>query len=188
MRAFATLEGERFGAILADPPWKFQTWSGKGEGRSASQHYDVMTVAQIARLPVASLAAEDCVLFLWGTWPMLPQVLQVMQAWGFTYKTCAFDWMKLSGSNIPSIGNGYWTRSNTEFCLLGTRGKPKRKHADVPMALLERRQEHSRKPWIVHHRIEALVDGPYLELFARQRRAGWEQWGNETGKFDEAAE
>lgn len=178
-----------FGAILADPPWAFQTWSEKGKGRAAERHYATMRLQDIAALPVADVAARDCVLFLWVTWPMLRQALGVIGSWGFAYKTCAFDWMKAdpyrlwADDQTPRVGPGYWTRSNTEPCLLATRGRPKRLSASVRMGIISDRREHSRKPDLVHERIERLVAGPYLELFARETRPGWTVWGNEVEKF-----
>lgn len=193
---FANLPRGHYGAILVDPPWQFEAWSKNGEDRSASQHYDVMGVQQMVRLPVLDLAAKDCVLFCWSTWPHLKSALWLVSAWGFSYKTSAFDWMKANAQQIDifredadaSMGMGYWTRSNTEPCLLATRGKPKRLNADVRQGILEPRREHSRKPDCVHDRIQRLVAGPYLELFARAPRAGWDVWGNQTDKFAEAAE
>jgi N6-adenosine-specific RNA methylase IME4 len=184
----------KYGAILADPPWAYQVWSAKGTGRSAEQHYDTMWAEDIAALDVDGLAAPDCVLFLWATWPCLKQAMALIETWGFTYKTCAFDWMKASNTQpdffqeevAPQIGGGYWTRSNTEPCLLATRGKPKRLNADVRQGIIAPRCEHSRKPDGIHERIERLVAGPYLELFARQQRKGWTVWGNETDKFKAA--
>lgn len=183
------LPKNHFGAILCDPPWKFETWSDKGQDRAPD--YPTLSVEEIAALPVRDRAAKDCVLFLWITWPMLTHALYVIDRWKFTYKTCAFCWIKADASQldlwrmdlIPSIGNGYWTRSNSEACLLATRGKPQRLHADVPQAIIEPRREHSRKPECVYGRIERLVAGPYLELFARVTRPGWTAWGNETEKF-----
>lgn len=193
---FANLPRNHYGAILVDPPWDFETWSKAGEGRSASQHYGTMGVQQMVRLPVLDLAAKDCVLFCWVTWPHLKSALWLISAWGFTYKTCGFDWMKANAQQIdifrddadPTMGMGYWTRSNTEPCLLTTRGKPKRLDAGVRQGILEPRREHSRKPDCVHQGIERLVAGPYLELFARQRRTNWDSWGAEVDKFREAAE
>jgi N6-adenosine-specific RNA methylase IME4 len=180
-----------FGAILADPPWHYETWTAAGTGRSAEQHYAVMPVDGIADLPVASVATDNCALFCWVTWPCLKQALKLIESWGFNYKTCAFDWMKANNTqpnffqeDLPAqVGLGHWTRSNTEPCLLATRGKPKRLNADVRQGIIAPRRQHSRKPDGVHERIERLVAGPYLELFARQRRPGWECWGNETDKF-----
>ena len=190
---FDGLPRNHYRTLLADPPWRFESWSDKGEGRSASQHYGVMSLADIAKLPVADVCADDCVLLMWATWPMLPQALDLIAAWGFIYKTCGFDWMKADGRQVDLFaGNisadmkmGYWTRSNSEPCLLATRGKPERKSAAVRMGIIEPARQHSRKPDCVHERIERLVDGPYLELFARQRREGWSSWGNEVDKFKE---
>jgi N6-adenosine-specific RNA methylase IME4 len=187
------LPRNHFGAILADPPWAYVVWSAKGTGRSAEQHYDTMTPEAIAALPVAECAADDSVLFLWATWPCLKQAIALIEHWGFTYKTCAFDWMKASNTQpdffqeevTAQIGLGHWTRSNTEPCLLATRGKPKRLNADVRQGIIAPRREHSRKPDGIHTRVERLVAGPYLELFARQKRPGWTVWGNQTDRFEE---
>lgn len=179
------------GVILADPPWSYKTWSAKGTGRSAEQHYSVMSVEDIMNLPVSELCAPDCALFLWATWPTIKDAFRVIDAWGFTYKTCAFDWLKADVSTIdlfpdPKTADmklGHWTRSNSEPCLLATKGSPKRKDAGVRMGIIEPGREHSRKPDCVHDRIERLVDGPYCELFSRTNRTNWLSWGNETGKF-----
>ena len=173
----------RFGAILADPPWKFQTWSAKGASRSPK--YRLMTAHEIADVRVEDVALNDCILFLWATWPMLEQALFVIDRWGFTYKTCGFSWTKLADGEVQ-MGTGYWTRANTEPCLLATRGSPKRIGRDIPQAIVESRREHSRKPDCVYERIERLVDGPYLELWSRTTRPGWTQWGDEVGKYDAA--
>lgn len=191
---FEGLPRNHYGAILADPPWRFEAWneqSSNGAGR-ADKHYAVMTTREISRLSIEYFAATDCALFLWATWPMLCEALSVMAAWGFKYKTCGFMWAKAHARQLEMFrdtideqkkGLGYWTRSNSEICLLGTRGRPKRLNADVWQVILEPRREHSRKPNCVHERIERLVAGPYLELFARQRRPGWDCWGNEVDKF-----
>lgn len=193
---FEGLQRGHYGAILADPPWSFEVWSGKGTARSAENHYSTMTMRQISRLPVDELAAKDCALLIWCCWPSLPDALRIIEAWGFEYKTCGFDWMKAHAGQLDmlrddtdaSMGMGYWTRANTEPCLLAVRGKPKRLDAGVRQGIIEPRREHSRKPDCVHGRIEKLVAGPYLELFARAPRSGWTVWGNDTNKFKEAAE
>jgi N6-adenosine-specific RNA methylase IME4 len=186
------------GCILADPPWQFNSlWGGRPKktpagypSRAIDAHYPTMSIKEICALPVGALAAENCVLFLWATWPIMPRALEVIEAWGFTYKTCAFSWMKgdpyrlFADDKTPNAGMGYWTRANTEPCLLATRGRPKRIHADVRQGIIAPRREHSRKPDCVHDRIERLVGGPYVELFARASRPGWWAWGNEVGKFD----
>jgi len=144
-------------------------------------------------MPVAELAAPDSVLFLWVVQTQIPQAVRLVEAWGFELKSVAFAWMK--GDALPffpedvacQMGMGKWTRAEFEQCWLATRGKPKRLNADVRQVLVEKRREHSRKPDSIHHRIERLIDGPRLELFARTPRAGWTVWGNETDKFAQVA-
>ena len=180
-------------AIYADPPWRFTTYSEKGKGRSAEAHYDCMTLPEIKAMPVAAWAAPDAALFLWTTDPMLRHALDVMEAWGFKYKTVAFYWVKLNkgrGGIFLSprdffTGMGFWTRANPEMCLLGSRGHPRRRNTDVAKLLLASRREHSRKPEQAYQRIERLVDGPYLELFARATRPGWDRLGNQAQLFDQ---
>lgn len=175
--------GEQFGVILADPPWPFDTWSDKGKDRSPENHYETMTVEAIAAMPVGDLAAKDCALVLWVTWPHLQSGLEVLEAWGFTYKTLAFAWVKQNkkGGGLFT-GTGKWTRANTEIALLGTRGAPARLNGDVHQVIASPVMEHSRKPAEAHKRIERLVAGPYLELFARRTRPGWKTWGNQVPK------
>lgn len=176
-----------FGAIVADPPWRFATWSDAGKGKSPENHYETMTVDDIANLPVWSLALPNCALFLWATMPMLPEALRVIHAWGFEYKTVAFTWAKRSRTDSGwHFGCGYWTRANAELCLLGTRGHPLRKSRAVRQLIVAPVREHSRKPVEALERVETLVGGPYLELFARERRPGWTTWGDEVGLFDAA--
>lgn len=190
---FAPLPDGKFAAIYADPAWTYRTWSAKGTGRSAEQHYSTMSCDDICALPISDLAADDAVLFMWATWPTLRDAWRVIDAWGFEYKTAAFDWMKADVSTVNLFPDpvsadmklGHWTRSNSEPCLLATRGKPKRLDAGVRMGIIEKAREHSRKPDCVYDRIERLVAGPYLELFARTTRKGWTSWGNQVGKFAE---
>jgi N6-adenosine-specific RNA methylase IME4 len=174
---------KKYGAILADPPWTYYTWTAKGGHKSASAHYKTMPTEAICALPVYDLAADDCVLFLWATYPNLPDAFRVIEAWGFRYKTVAFTWIKMNKDGSPFLGLGYWTRANAEICLLATRGNPKRKAKDVPQVILAARREHSRKPDEQYNRIMRLVEGPYIELFARQQWPGWDAWGLEVGKF-----
>ena len=168
-----------YNAILADPAWTFATYSAKGKGRSAEAHSDCMTIDDIKAMPVADYAAPDCVLFLWITNPLLRVGLEVITAWGFTYKTVGFTWVKTTkdGTGFP-IGCGYWPRA--ELCLLATRGKPQRLSRSVHQLIRSPRREHSRKPDEVYDSIQALCPGPYLELFARGRRPGWEALGHEV--------
>jgi N6-adenosine-specific RNA methylase IME4 len=190
MNAFAGLPRHHFAAILADPPWPFETWSPKGQGRSGEAHYATLSRADLEALPVGELAAADAVLFMWIVQTQIPQAVRLFEAWGFKLKSVAFAWMK--GNSLPLFPDdvvthmalGKWTRAEFEQCWLGTRGKPKRVNRDVRQVLVEKRREHSRKPDGIHERIERLVAGPYLELFARQTRPGWITWGNERTKFD----
>lgn len=202
---FGDLPRKHFGVCLADPPWHFKTYNEKGRKRSPdwkpfkgspSIHYDTMSAEDIRALPVQSLMAEDSCLILWICWPLLPEALELISAWGFSYKTCAFSWTKAHAGQVEmfrddndvQIGMGYWTRSNSEVALLATRGKPKRLHADLRQAIIEPRRAHSRKPDCIYSRIERLVPGPRLELFSRTSRAGWSHWGNQVGKFKEVVE
>jgi N6-adenosine-specific RNA methylase IME4 len=125
---------------------------------------------------------------MWATDPLLPRALDLIRAWGFEYKTVAFYWVKLNASPRHGAdfftGLGYWTRANPEQCLLATRGKPPRRAKNVRRLVVESRREHSRKPDCVRDRIEQLVDGPYLEIFARETKRGWDCWGNQAALFD----
>ena len=188
----------KFSVIMADPPWSYRTWTAKGGHKSASAHYATQGIEWIKALPVKQVAADDCALFLWATWPNLPQALEVIAAWGFEYKTLGFDWLKLTASNMPYMGLGYYTRANPEPCLLATRGNPKRVDKGVSCVLeaveemLECRVgDHSRKPIEVYSRIDRLMgpDVPKLEMFARpwwgmyDPPCGWTCVGNEiTGR------
>ena len=175
---FDDLQRDAYGAIVADPPWHYRVWSAKGTGRSAEQHYPVMETEDIAALPVASLALPDCALFLWATSPCIQAAFRVIEAWGFEYKTFAFTWVKRNRKSSGLFwGLGHWTRANPEFCLLATRGKPKRKAANVHSVIESPVMEHSRKPDESYVRVGRLVNGPYCELFARRRRGGWDAWG-----------
>jgi N6-adenosine-specific RNA methylase IME4 len=179
-------------AILADPAWKFVARSDKGEGRSASQHYDVQALDAIKRLPVVSLADENAVLFLWMLDWCPGWAMEVINAWGFEHKTTAFTWVKLTAAHDGTprkqgiiseadfhLGQGYWTRANPEDCWLATRGNPSRLYADVRQLIVSPVLDHSEKPAETHERIMRLVEGPYLELNARCHRDQWVTWGNE---------
>ena len=202
---FEILKANHYGALLVDPPWSWKSWGnyrGARAGlapagnRATENHYETIDAVDIHGLPVESLALRDCVLFLWATWPLLPEAMAAISAWGFNYKTCAFSWTKANATQVELFNEdikadmllGYWTRANTEPCLLATRGKPKRLSAAVRQAIIEPRRQHSRKPDCVHGRIERLVAGPYLELFGRAPRKNWDVWGNESSKFPAAAE
>lgn len=175
----------KYAVIYADPPWSFKTWSDNGTGRSASAHYSCMDFDTLAALPVADIAAEDCALFMWATDPLLPKALTLIDAWGFSFKTVGFYWAK---QNMKSdgffTGMGYWTRANPEQCLLATRGTPTRQAKNVQKLVVAPRREHSRKPDEVRDRIARLLHGPYIELFARETKPGWDCWGDQTSMFN----
>jgi N6-adenosine-specific RNA methylase IME4 len=189
----AAPQANHYGVIYADPPWTFSTYSRKGKGRSAEAYYDCMSLEQIKAVPVKEWAAKDCVLLLWTTDPLLEQAFEVIRAWGFTYKTVGFYWAKLKRSlpcdqyNDESFftGMGFWTRANPEPCLLATRGNPRRRNANVQKLIISARREHSRKPDEVYERIEALCEGPYLEVFARNSRNDWHNLGVELDAFED---
>jgi N6-adenosine-specific RNA methylase IME4 len=171
-----------YGAILADPPWDHITWSHKGKGRSAAAHYDCMPLAEIEAMRVQEWAAKNCVLFLWTTDPMLENALRIIHAWDFEYKTIGFVWAKTnSRKGSFFMGTGHWTRANPELCLLATRGRPKRLSRSVRELIVAPRREHSRKPDEIYENIQALVAGPYLELFARFPRPGWDSDPHQEG-------
>ena len=118
---------KKYSVIYADPPWRYRVYSKKGLGRSAESHYPTMSLEDIKALPIGELAAKDCVLFMWITFPCMQEALQVLEAWGFEYKTTAFVWIKQNRvSDGLFWGMGYWTRANAELCILATKGHPKR--------------------------------------------------------------
>src|SRR5262245_25729120 len=135
MGGFEGLPKQHFGAILADPPWSFTLWNGRDKrvaSRGSVTPYDTMDMDQIAALPVTDVVAENCVLFLWCSWPSMPEALDIIKAWDFKYKTCGFLWAKAHANQLEMfrddidayMGLGYWTRANSEPCLLATRGNP----------------------------------------------------------------
>lgn len=173
---------KKYSIIYADPPWQYKVYSKKGLGRSAESHYPTMELEDIQALPVGELADTDCILFMWTTIPLLKDCFSVMKAWGFEYKTVAFVWIKQNRKSDSLFwGMGHWTRANAEFCMLATKGRPKRKSAGVHQVIISHIEEHSKKPDIVRHKIIELVgDLPRVELFAREKADGWDAWGNEV--------
>lgn len=192
-RNYDRVEDGKFNIIFADPAWRFKNWSmsefaKRGEKwarRNGRSPYEVMDTEDIAALPVGDVSARDSVLLLWATYPKLVDALRVVEAWGFTYKTVAFTWVKLNkGGSGFKFGLGYHTRGNSELCLLGTKGRGLRRvDAAVPNLLIHPVGEHSKKPHEARLRIERLYgDVPRLELFARQSCPGWTALGNEVGE------
>jgi len=169
---------DTFNIIYADPPWNYR----RGGNGSARKHYPLMSVSEICALPVQTLTAPDCVLFLWVTFPILPDVFKVIEAWGFSYKSVAFVWVKPNKNKEGWFyGMGNWTRANAEICLLATKGTPKREARNIQQIISEPRREHSRKPDVTRERIIQLCgDLPRVELFARETPPGWAVWGNQV--------
>lgn len=180
MKALPTTPGG-WSVVYADPPWRFATYGPKGRGRCpdgdiGAFHYETMDLADIAGLPVNEIIADNSVLYLWSTAPMLLEALCVLQAWKFTYKS-QFVWTK------HKIGTGYWARNRHELLLIGTRGSkvcPPRGMA-VDSVIDEPAREHSRKPDRAYEIVERYhPNAKKLELFARHVRDGWVSWGNEA--------
>lgn len=169
----------KYGIIYADPAWKYEDSSCDG---NCADHYNTMSVEEICNLPVKDIADKDCILFMWVTYPMLQEGLEVMKAWGFTYKTIGFQWLKQNKTgNGYFFGLGRWTRGNTECCLIGTKGKPKRVSDRVSQLIISPIEQHSKKPDCTRRKIEMLCGKlPRIELFARQTAEGWDCWGNEV--------
>ena len=170
---------KRYQIIYADPPWRYEQKSMQG---AAEKHYPTMSIADLCALPVADIAAADSALFLWATFPQLPAALKLIRAWGFTYKTIAFLWLKKNKrSDSWFYGLGFWTRGNAEICLLATKGHPKRRAANIHQFIISPVQEHSKKPDEARKKIVDLMgDVPRIELFARCYTEGWDVWGNEV--------
>lgn len=172
---------KKYNIIYADPPWSYKDKALAGN-RGAGCKYKVQDKEWIDNLPVASLAEDDCVLFLWVTMPKLNECWDLIEKWGFTYKTVAFTWVK-KNKKKPSWfwGMGSWTRANAELCLIATKGKPKRIDAGVHSVIDTKIEGHSKKPDVVRDKIVQLLgDLPRVELFARDKTEGWDVWGNEV--------
>lgn len=177
-----TPEG-KFGVIYADPPWKFDVYSeDTGQGRTAEAHYSTMAVDDIAAVPVASFAADNCVLFMWATAPTLPEAFTLLAAWGFAYRTQCV-WVK------DKIGLGFWFRNLHEILVIAVKGAvPAPAHGTQWPSVIEApRGRHSEKPVIFYELIEAYFPSlPKIELFARNDRDGWECWGFEAPQTEAA--
>jgi len=189
-----------YSVIYADFPWNFRSYSGEELIPTVGgQPYKPMSVKDLKALPIPDLAGKDCLLLMWVVSHHFDTAIDCIREYGFNYKSLAFNWVKTKQGlaeqgalfyddafmeDANPLGMGYWTRQQTELCLLATRGKPERKSSAVKSLITAPRREHSRKPDI-YDRIEELADGPYLEMFSRTNRPGWHSWGNQTGMFKE---
>jgi N6-adenosine-specific RNA methylase IME4 len=189
---------KKYNVLYLDPPWCFETFSKKGkEKKSAELHYPCLTLDTIKQLPFRKMAEDNCAMFLWVTSPMLRQGLECLDSWGFTYKTIAFNWFKKNKiADSWFWGLGYWTRQNTELCLLATLGKPTRVSKGVHQivesfdyldteSIVSKLEGHSKKPDVVRERIVDLCgDVSRAEVFARQTCFGWDSYGDEIDGRD----
>lgn len=170
--------------IVADPPWSFKLRSNVNLEKSPGRYYDLMTTADVAALPVESLAAPDCVLLLWTSAPMLFDGWEVAKGWGFPKYVSRTAWRKVFPSGKQAMGPGYWVRTMHEDVLIFTRGKPKIEKA-FPSLFEGVRREHSRKPEIFYDMVAERTPGrKRCDLFSREVRPGFDGWGNEHGKFN----
>lgn len=181
--------GKKYSIIYADPAWqyndKMKMKGVHGMIRGAESFYGTMSQAEMKALPVNDIADDNCVLFIWVTMPLLQEGLDTIKAWGFQYKTCGFTWVKKTKYGKIHCGMGHYTRGNAELCLIGVKGKLKRKSTSVYQILEAEIKQHSQKPDEARKRIVELYgDLPRIELFARNRSEGWDVWGNEIDKFE----
>jgi len=181
---------KKYEIIYADPPWAY---NDKMTGHSFSLDHEYITqdLEWIKKMPIKEMTAKNCVLFLWAVNPLLPEALEVIKAWGFKYKTVAFNWVKVSNKGNFIHNMGRWTMGNNEICLLATKGKPKRITKNIKQLVIAQRKEHSKKPDIIRRLIVDLMgELPRVELFARggkdkdlfglNRFDGWDTFGNEV--------
>ncbi len=176
------LPKRKYQIILADPAWKYGGGKGKNSkkwGNSLSA-YNCMKLPDLKKLQITNISDKNCALFMWVTLPMIQEGLELMKAWGFRYMTTAFVWNKIYANGKPYCGMGYWTRSGSEICLLGFKGKMERQSKKVYQVISSKVTEHSKKPDEIRNRIvELMGDLPRIELFARDRKEGWDTWGDE---------
>jgi len=199
---------KQYGVIMADPPWLYQMYSEKGHEKGAHKHYSGMTFQELIlmRDDIIFRTSTDCVLFMWTTWAADPkngidhlqQAMDLMKVWGFN-RISGGSWNKTTKHGKQGFGTGYYFRSSSEPFIIGIKGKPRVKNRstrnsvftgempdnlnDIGITIASMAREHSRKPDEVPLMLMELFDGPYLELFARTRRNGWDCHGNETDKY-----
>lgn len=169
---------KKYNIIYADPPWSYKDKKCNGNCLS---HYNTMSIEDICNLPINKISDKDSILFIWVTYPMLKEGLEVIEKWGFKYKTIGFQWIKKNKkSDSFFFGLGRWTRGNTECCLLATKGNIKRINNNISQLIISSIEEHSKKPSEARDKIVNLVGNlPRIELFSRQKVDGWDCWGNE---------
>ena len=171
---------KKYQIIYADPPWSYND-KMIGHGGAESE-YQTQDINWIKSLPIQSICADDCVLFLWVVSPLLQEGIETVKAWGFDYVTLAFCWVKETPLMFKQVKNlGRWTMGGVEIVLLGRKGHPKRIKNNIMQVCFDVRTGHSKKPMEIRHRITDLMGNlPRIELFARQKTLGWDAWGNEV--------
>jgi N6-adenosine-specific RNA methylase IME4 len=191
----------RYDLVYADPPWSFDNYSEKGEDRNAKSWYDCMDIEDIWALPVGDLAAENCMLAMWATFPLLPEAIETCRRWGFRYVTIGHVWIKLNkNAGIRKLidtvkdvfmSTGYWTRSNAEIIILASKGSPTRGARNIRQVVHAPRGLHSEKPLIFRSNLEKLIVAPKgqkirrIELFCRREAIDdWHAWGNQVGALE----
>lgn len=182
---------KKYNVIYADPPWHFSHDAYQSDGREfldlSKTQYKTMTIDEIKSMPVNELSSDDCACFLWVVDTFLKEGIEVLESWGFTYKTIAFNWLKTYEGGKYCVNFAPWTLKSWEICLLGVKGSMRdyKKSNNVQGLVIANRTVHSKKPDIIRERIVNLFgDIPKIELFARQEVFGWDAWGNEVNKFN----
>ena len=175
---------QKYNIIYADPPWAYRDKRDKHPRLcgGALVHYNTMGLEEIKKLPINQITADNCMLFLWATFPCIQESLDVIKSWGFKYKTLGFSWIKTNKNNgKPFFGIGYYTKSNCEVCLIGVKGKPIKISNSISSVIMSPREGHSKKPDIIRNKIVELCgDIPRIELFAREKADGWDVFGNQV--------
>ena len=166
------LPNKKYKCILADPPWQYKDKTGTNMNSGSCVKYNTMSLDELCALDVQEISQKDSCLFLWATTPLLPEAFIVMESWKFKYKTAIY-WRK-----IMSLGMGYWFRGQVEVCLVGVKGKLKAFRSQEPNFIQSKVKKHSQKPDQMYGMIERLGLDPKIELFARERREGWESFGD----------
>jgi N6-adenosine-specific RNA methylase IME4 len=175
---------KKYSIIYADPPWEYSSdpKSKRGIWGMAHNQYDTVSIEDLKKIPVDTIADDNCILFMWATFPNLQQGLDLIKAWGFEFKTVGFVWEKFDKTNnvAKKYGLGWYTRSNCEIVMIGRKGKFNRQSAAVQQIVKSTISKHSQKPDEVRNRIIKLCgDLPRIELFARTKVHGWDVWGND---------
>jgi site-specific DNA-methyltransferase (adenine-specific) len=177
---------KKYFVIYADPPWTYQDLAGAGD-RGLENKYPTLSLTEIKNLPVPDICYDNAFLFLWVTFPLLKEGIEVLEAWGFKYKTVAFTWTKTTRNGNEFIGMGNYTRANPEICLLGKKGTgaPILSHRVRNLTKAQARK-HSQKPNLIRDKITELLgkDITRIELFARSKIPGWDTWGNDDNLDD----